>query len=151
MNRPDIFFRDEILTRWPDWEPTGPQMSDWEDIIRPYRECDVLGAIKDHSYSKSGNYKAPKIADVKKLLDKHRKDTPNYKREFCLQREDTREFIHFVILEDHPITDEALLFAAGRDAQQVASLYGGKWIAHAGMTGQQMVKKRNELAKAILD
>lgn len=150
MNKPDIFFASEILPRWPDWEPTAPQVVDWEDLIRPYRDGDVLQAIKEHGYSKSGSYKTPKLSEVRALLKKCHYAAPCYRREFCLQKEGTGVFIHSILESKRPISDDDLTFTAARDAQKCAGLYGGSWIAHAGMTGEQMAKRRCELAKAIM-
>ena len=150
MINPEHFFEQQIQPRWPDWEPTGPQITDWEDMIRPYSESVVLKAVKDHNYSRAGSYKTPKPSEVRMLLNKCRADSPLYKREFCVQKEGTNNFILFTALEHAPITDEQLTDAAVNKAQDVAALYGGRWIAHAGMTGEQMVEKRNEAAKAIM-
>ncbi len=147
MDRPDQFFTKEIQPRWPDWEPTGPQISDWEDLIRPYRDDDVLRVIKEHGYSKAGSYKTPKLSEVRTLLKKCYYVAPCYRREFCLQKEGTRVFIHSFLHSEQPISDDDLTFAAARDAQKCAGIYGGKWIAHAGMTGVQVAIKRQELHK----
>lgn len=71
---------------------------------------------------------------------------PIYSREFCVQK--GKVFIHTVVQAHRPITDDELTFKAAYAAKECASLYGGKWIAHAGMTAQQMVLRRNELVKA---
>jgi hypothetical protein len=80
-------------------------------------------------------------------MAKAKPQPPLYKREFCLQKEETRVFIHSIRESKLPISDDDLTFAAARDAQKCAGLYGSSWIAHAGMTGEQMAIKRQELQK----
>jgi len=80
-------------------------------------------------------------------MAKSKSQPPLYKREFCVQEEGTRIFLHTVVHANRPISEDELLFKAAAAARECASLYGGKWIAHAGMTGEQMVIKRQELRK----
>ncbi len=78
---------------------------------------------------------------------KKKEQLPIYNREFCVEKEGTKIFIHTVVQAHRPISDDELTFKAAYAAKECAGLYGGKWIAHAGMTGEQMVLKRNELAR----
>ena len=80
---------------------------------------------------------------------KKKTQAPLYNREFCVQEEGTSIFSHTVVHANRPISDEDLMTRAGWAAQEMASLYGGKWIAHAGMTGKQMAIKRQELQKEL--
>ncbi len=78
---------------------------------------------------------------------KKKEQPPLYKREFCVQKEYTSVFLHTVVHANRPISDDDLITRAGWAAQDVASLYGGQWIAHAGMNGEQMAIKRQEIQK----
>lgn len=73
---------------------------------------------------------------------------PIYNRGFCVQKEGTRQFIHTVVQAHRPVSDDELTAKAVWAAQECQSLYGGRWIAHAGMMSEQMAKKRCELAEA---
>lgn len=77
-------------------------------------------------------------------MAKAQTQAPIYKREFCLEKEGANIFSHTVVHAHRPISDDELRMKAVWAAQECEQLYGGRWIAHAGMTSKQMAIKRCE-------
>lgn len=140
MNNPRKFFDEQIALRWPDWEPTSPQIEDWEKLIRPYREEDVSEAITKLAYEK--DWKTPSLPVMRKNLKRYGFAKKVFVRYLFVQRPDNGTFHKIYIDSKQEITDEILLEMAMREAKKYERLYGGKYIAYTGVTDEEMAKKR---------
>lgn len=139
MNDTKRFFDEEIVLRWPDWEPTGPQIEDWENLIRPYRREDVLDAITKLAYEK--DWKSPSLPTMKRNLKAYRFAKPSFTRPLFVQS-DTGEFQKIFIQADQDITDDFLMEMGMNWARRFEARRGGKWIAYTGVTDEEMCEKR---------
>jgi len=74
--------------------------------------------------------------------NKTRTEHKKHQREYCLQKEGTNQFMHFVAMAPRPISDDDLMRTATYRAQRCSGLYGGNWIAHVGMTYSEMAEQR---------
>jgi len=82
---------------------------------------------------------------VAKNGKKNKLGLPQYQREYCLQKEGTHYFLHYVIKASDPISDEFLTEVAINAAQNQSRLYKTNWIAHVGMTYAEMAEQRRVL------
>ena len=146
MNNTKTFFDEQIALRWPDWEPTGPQVEDWESLIRPYRDEDVLEAIKEHACRRK--YKSPSLSDVRILLKRYGFAKKLFTRYLFVQRPDNGVFHKIYIRDKQEISDEFLLEMGMYWAKKYKERYGGEWIAYTGVTDEDMCKKRWSIRSA---
>lgn len=149
MTETKKFFDEQIAQRWPDWEPTGPQIEDWEKLIRPYRREDVLEAITKLAYEK--DWKAPSLPTMRKNLRAYRFARPVFMREIYVQRPDTGEYHKIFLRHTEEISDDVLLEEAMHWAEKHAKLYLGEWIGYTGVTELEMVEKRRLINNAVID
>lgn len=146
MNDTKKFFDEQIAQRWPDWEPTGPQIEDWEKLIRPYHREDVLEAITKLAYER--DWKAPSLPVMRRNLKAYRFARPLYTRHLFVQRTDTGTFHKINISSKQEISDELLTEQGLYHAGKYAEIYGGEWIAYAGVTEEEMCEKRWSIRSA---
>lgn len=146
MNNTKTFFDEEIALRWPDWEPTGPQIEDWERLIRPYRREDVLKAITKLAYER--DWRTPSLPTMRKNLKAYSFAKPVFVRILFVQRPDNGVFHKIYVDSKQEISDEVLLEMGMHHAKEHARLYGGEWIAYTGVTDEEMCKKRWSIRSA---
>ena len=146
MTETKKFFDEQIAQRWPDWEPTGPQIEDWEKLIRPYREEDVLEAITKLAYER--DWKTPSLPVMRKNLKAYRYAKLSFMRYLFVQNPDNGVFHKIFIRSEQGISDEALLGAGMHHAEKYKNLYSGKWVAYTGVTDEEMAKKRWSIRSA---
>lgn len=149
MINPNEFFEQQIALRWPDWEPTSPQIEDWEKLIRPYRREDVLAAITKLAYEK--DWKAPSLPTMRKNLKAYHFARPVFMRAIYVQRPDTGEFHKIFLQHTEEISDDVLLEEAMHWAEKYVKLYGGEWVGYTNVTELEMVEKRRLIKNAVID
>ncbi|MCQ9208608.1 MAG: hypothetical protein NG712_04435 [Omnitrophica bacterium] len=145
MNDPEKFFREQIQTRWQNWEPTSPQMSDWCNMIKPYRQSDVLQAVRDHVCSRAGSYREPKLMEMRKLLGRHGTGAAAHLRVLHLFGRDTGNFHTVYIDSPGPISDEDLLRKGKGLAWNYGQMYGENYVVYTNKTNREMCEMRHEV------
>jgi hypothetical protein len=53
------FIDREMRTRWPDWDPTAAQVSDWIEWLRPHPIAIALSAVRQHAAESRWKIPAP--------------------------------------------------------------------------------------------
>ena len=148
MQDPDQFLSDEIVQRWPHWEPTPPQRRDWQELIKPYHARDVLAAVR--KVALENDYKSPSLPSMRRELKRYSFARPLYMRVVYVQSE-TGAFHKVHIQSEQGISDELLTEMGMREARKLGEMYQGRWIAYTDKTDWDMCRKRREIQSAIID
>ena len=145
MQDPEQFLSDEIVQRWPHWEPTPPQRRDWQELIRPYHARDVLAAVR--KVALENDYKSPSLPSMRRELKRYSFARPLFMRVVHVQR-DNGEFQKIHIQAEQGIADETLTEMGFYWSKKFGEMYQGRWIAYTGVTDWDMCAKRREMQSA---
>jgi len=138
MNDTQTFFDEQIALRWPDWEPTIPQIEDWKKLIQPYHRENVLDAITKLTYE--CEFKKPSLKVMKRLLKNCYIDISEYRKEIYLIEQETGQKATIILTNKQPFSDDLLTEMAIHEAVKRGKIYGGKWIAYTNITWAEAMK-----------
>ncbi len=158
----DRFIKDEIYSRWPDWEPTATELSDWRYLLRRFDVDTAKQAVREHRID--SKWRRPIMKNIQDIATRL---SPTKE----IVRKTISEPTVFVQCVEHGkvIDARAALvkrrsiapaytcrtgtfygfnsIQAGHEAaQRLTAIYGGKWEVIQEITITAMIARRKEFS-----
>jgi len=146
VKNPQQYFDDEILPRWPEWQPTAQQANDWYKLIAPCRLKDVEMATTKLAYE--CEFKKPSLKVMKRLLKDCYIDVSEYRKEAYLIEQETGQKATIILTNKQPFSDDLLTEMAIHEAGKRGKIYGGKWIAYTNITWGEAMKISDDIQRS---
>jgi len=153
-------FGDEIIGRWPDFEPAGVLLQDWLGLFKKFSADEIIKAVKQYVLNHDA-YKKPQLHKFKEVLNsvcggrRFNRDQPDIFPQYFIQCFNEGQYGHYgTFTQVVPVSNEPARAKRQAEAFRIKhqDLYNGEWrlvICQNTDDISELLKNRAEMMASI--